>query len=120
MRISDWSSDVCSSDLPAQITCNGYTGLHPSGQVRSFVIPFADEYSDGGVFGSNADDHAIAHSSMAEINDSPALQTSHSGAYDRKSVGQGQSVAVGVERGGSRIIPKRKRVIKKIIRRHNS
>src|SRR3546814_13763133 len=111
MRISDWSSDVCSSDLyqgkqrrlppfeysvtrtiddlfaardwllqsrliatdvetachPAQIKCNGYTGIHPSGQVRSFVIPFADEYSDGGVFWSNADDHAIAHSSMADI-----------------------------------------------------
>src|SRR3546814_2460009 len=59
MRISDWSSDVCSSDLP-----------------------FADEYSDGGVFWSNADDHAIAHSSMAEINDSPALKTMHNGAYD--------------------------------------
>src|SRR3546814_3043251 len=41
MRISDWSSDVCSSDL-----------------------------------------HAIAHSSMAEINDSPALKTMHNGAYD--------------------------------------
>src|SRR3546814_1943298 len=51
MRISDWSSDVCSSDL-------------------------------GGVFWSNADDHAIAHSSMAEINDSPALKTMHNGAYD--------------------------------------
>src|SRR3546814_19078383 len=63
MPISDWSSDVCSSDL-------------------SFVIPFADEYSDGGVFWSNADDHAIAHSSIAEINDSPALNTMHNGAYD--------------------------------------
>src|SRR3546814_19328198 len=63
MPISDWSSDVCSSDL-------------------SFVIPFGDEDSDGGVFWSNADDHAIAHSSLAEINVSPALKTMHNGASD--------------------------------------
>src|SRR3546814_1776456 len=70
------ATDVETACHPAQITCNGYTGIHPSGQVRSFVIPFADDYSDGGVFWSNADDHAIAHSSMAEINDRSEEHTS--------------------------------------------
>lgn len=76
------ATDIETACHPAQITCVGYTGIHADGTTRSFVIPFADEFSDGGVFWANADDHAIAHSVMAEINDSPALKTMHNGNYD--------------------------------------
>lgn len=77
------SSDIETACFPAQITCVGYTGLHKNGTVRSFVIPFADEYSDGGVFWESADDHAIAYSVMVEINESPILKTFQNGNYDQ-------------------------------------
>src|SRR3546814_5699489 len=42
MRISDWSSDVCSSDLAAR-RCMGFTSFHdPSGNAIDLVVrPFA-------------------------------------------------------------------------------
>lgn len=85
----DWLSqcDIMSVDIetgcfPAQITCVGYTGLHKNGNVRSFVIPFYDEYAEGGVFWADEDDHAIAYSVMCDINDLPALKVMQNGNYD--------------------------------------
>lgn len=77
------STDVETACFPAQITCVGYTGLHKNGTVRSFVIPFADEYSDGGVFWKSQSDHEIAYSVMVEINESPILKTFQNGNYDQ-------------------------------------
>lgn len=77
------SSDVETACFPAQITCVGYTGLHKNGTVRSFVIPFADEYSDGGVFWESQSDHEIAYSVMVEINESSILKTFQNGNYDQ-------------------------------------
>lgn len=77
------SADIETAHFPAQITCVGYTGLHKNGTVRSFVIPFSDEYSDGGVFWQSQADHEIAYSVMVDINESPILKTFQNGNYDQ-------------------------------------
>lgn len=76
------ATDVETGCTPAQITCVGYCGITAEGLVRSFVIPFYDEYSQGGVFWQDSQDHAIAHSVMGEINDLPAIKMMQNGAYD--------------------------------------
>lgn len=69
--------------FPAQITCAGFTGLHRSGVIRTFVIPFYDAYRTGGLFWSNEDDHVFAFMVMRRINESPVLKTFHNGNYDQ-------------------------------------
>src|SRR3546814_7734485 len=79
MRISDWSSDVCSSDL-----------LDP----RDFI---ADQLGD------RFDELAVVGGRQGE---GAALATGAAG--DRKSVVTGKSVPVRVDLGGCRIIKKKK------------
>lgn len=74
--------DIETGCFPAQITCVGYTGLNKTGTVRTFVIPFYDEYAEGGVFWNSEEDHAIAYSIMRDINESPALKILQNGNYD--------------------------------------
>src|SRR3546814_18811035 len=88
MRISDWSSDVCSSDL-WRILCT--TG------AQSGDLSLHDLISTG------SPDHAAA----AIGGDAPFIQIYTSGT-DRKSVAEGKSVSVRVDLGGRRIIKKKK------------
>ncbi len=76
------SVDIETACFPAQITCIGYTGIQPDGRVRSFVIPFYDEYADDGCFWSDEDDHAHAYSVCRDINESPILKVMQNGNYD--------------------------------------
>src|SRR3546814_19733190 len=105
MRISDWSSDVCSSDLlmmDAFLTCRLVvdTGMNTLG----WSLEQAREYMR-------------EHSFMSEREiESETLRYScgipgQSLAYklgDRQSVVQGKSVSVRVDLGGRRIIKKKK------------
>src|SRR3546814_17623095 len=92
MRISDWSSDVCSSDL------------HRSDTGRASV-----------------DGHDHRHRYTPRVTDSEAPAQRRPGTWrrgadtragchlrDRKSVGEGKRVAVRVDLGGRRIIKKKK------------
>src|SRR3546814_20318544 len=103
MRISDWSSDVCSSDLwrtpaPAQ-----RTGQHrerqdaraQAGEVAGppGLIQVAEKQDDAG--GNRKADPDL------EV----AQQPEH--RQDRKSVGEGKSGSVRVVLGGRRIIKKK-------------
>lgn len=74
--------DIETACFPAQITCVGYTGIRPDGRVRSFVIPFFDEYSEDGCFWKDENDHAIAHSVVRDINESEVLKVLQNGNYD--------------------------------------
>lgn len=74
--------DIETGLFPAQITCIGYTGLKPDGSVRSFVVPFYDEYSPDGCFWESEDDHAIAFMLCREINESKSLKVLQNGNYD--------------------------------------
>jgi hypothetical protein len=76
------AADIETGCYPAQITCSGYTGLGRDGTVRSFVIPFFDEYAPGGVFWDSPTDHEAAYVIMRRINDLPVLKTFQNGAYD--------------------------------------
>src|SRR3546814_15862697 len=84
MRISDWSSDVCSSDL-----------------LVAHRLKFADEQAEGGaMLGDRAvavdDDHLPA---LAQCGAQPPQE-------DRKSVVEGKSVSERVDLGGRRIMKK--------------
>lgn len=76
------SCDIETGNFPPQITCVGYTGLMPNGSCHSFVIPFYDEFKDGGVFWPALDDHQMAWGIVREINDSPVPKTFQNGSYD--------------------------------------
>src|SRR3546814_18296075 len=95
MRISDWSSDVCSSDLYATLSSTVHASVHDiEGQVA---------YSGDG--------QIEAFSRAPDIKDVPFILV---GAIevlldtDRKSVVSGKSVSVRVDSGGSGIIKKNK------------
>src|SRR3546814_15956215 len=92
MRISDWSSDVCSSDLHAVIAHDHHRlvaepGDHALGLVAQphAVIAVVDR-----------DAAEEAHGVLVDRQD----------AADRKSVVEGKSVSVRVDLGGRRIIKK--------------
>src|SRR3546814_16648460 len=92
MRISDWSSDVCSSDL------GGYTRADlPLAAPAEATVWIEDIASDG-------------PSSVLEIGDAcvPPHRLRMAGGYDedRKRAVQGKSVSVLVDLGGCGIIKK--------------
>src|SRR3546814_13613312 len=91
MRISDWSSDVCSSDLHADDDagrwCRGTVPVGSRG-VRHAVCDLAEK--------RRADHHA---GTIRQGSRRPRDRR-----RDRKSVVQGQSVTVRVDLGGRRII----------------
>src|SRR3546814_11213926 len=99
MRISDWSSDVCSSDLHL---------TRPAAQ-RHLV--------DDGVLAGDLDRHRIdigRNGAAAECAPGGKGEHHRAGAKvkdvaeDRKSVVSGKSVSVRVDLGGHRIIKKKK------------
>src|SRR3546814_20338189 len=97
MRISDWSSDVCSSDLrvdggevtelPGHRTCPQYCTGH-----------------QGLTFSRRVSDSAMTMSSRSGV----TIAAPVSGPPDRKRVVSGKSVSVRVDLGGRRIIKKKK------------
>src|SRR3546814_14016976 len=106
MRISDWSSDVCSSDL-----VGGQGKLQPSGVTRTL------NGHDQGLrkTGETIDDAGLEIMRIAFLADHtkihagtkrPSFSTQDDTA-DRKSVVSGKSVSVRVDLGGRRIIKKK-------------
>src|SRR3546814_17791649 len=87
MRISDWSSDVCSSDL----------SMRRGGRSRRPICPAARGSCSRTPTGSR---------SRSILPD--ATGDRQSPARDRKSVVEGKSVSVRVDLGGRRIIKKKK------------
>src|SRR3546814_13334324 len=92
MRISDWSSDVCSSDLIAiEETCRGHIGPEPAGKgSRRSVSARRRRAID------DPDRHPRFLGRMVR-----AVQA------DRKSVVEGKSVSVRVDLGVRRLIKKK-------------
>src|SRR3546814_15763765 len=96
MRISDWSSDVCSSDL-ADGTRIALHGL-AADNVLEVVADFAYSNSGEGLHRFvDPDDGEVYLYSQFEVPD----------ARDRKSVGLGKSVSGRGDLGGRRIIKKK-------------
>src|SRR3546814_13865297 len=109
MRISDWSSDVCSSDLQElQALADFLEDL-----VGNFA-PAPGEFQAAEVVGSVAN-RQVGHRRQGFLTDPhmPRLPTQTGttavgAGLDRKSVVSGKSVAVRVDLGGRRIIKKKK------------
>src|SRR3546814_16496827 len=93
MRISDWSSDVCSSDL--------LTFLGAAGVVLGARVPI--------ILTSRADSERtrLASCAIAALLARAAPKAAPGLPQDRKSVVSGTSVSVSVVLGGRRIIKKK-------------
>src|SRR3546814_19136093 len=114
MRISDWSSDVCSSDLSSQYPNKIFTVLDFRGDATTLSdAALARRRSDAEKDAKDRVDALLKRVQAKQY--APATMTSEERrSYDmfadvpgdRMSVAEGQSVSVCVEIGGSRFIKK--------------
>src|SRR3546814_14450823 len=117
MRISDWSSDVCSSDLDLQFSVKDHT---PEGCGAHITLPHfkgvaliqrklerdqanvvfrVQHFRDQPCAGTLTEPAILQHNSVANLLGCRTIG-------DRKSVVEGRSVTVGVDLGGRRVIKK--------------
>src|SRR3546814_16875899 len=107
MRISDWSSDVCSSDLKAFLPFRRHDAERDIARIarRRFddmrVGDDARRRDGDAAAVAEADDLAVHHRDGDDAHDAARRG-------DRKSVGSGKSVSVRLETVGPRIIQKKK------------
>src|SRR3546814_15721658 len=92
MRISDWSSDVCSSDLH-----------HNAGRERFDQHRDVEAEIDDRQIGN----HAVGAQHPADRDPDHTRQTAQLQHRDRKSVVEGKSVSVRVDRGGRSVVKKK-------------
>src|SRR3546814_16443857 len=91
MRISDWSSDVCSSDLHGR-WCPG--SLKPRGRFRPGRTPRTPTATGAG--------------GAPPSRNLRSRERHRGGSEDRKSVEEGKSVSIRVDLGGRRILKNKK------------
>src|SRR3546814_21154983 len=92
MRISDWSSDVCSSDLPDVLQ-----HLLPAPSIRWPRLRLIDSQGNFRIIHKQGSGPGGLHRSEADLARDHFQQ-------DRKSVVEGKGVSVRVDLGGRRII----------------
>src|SRR3546814_16569198 len=97
MRISDWSSDVCSSDLSDARVAGAIDRRHGDG-----VHPDANLDAVGHL-------RLIAHVHAAHRMGTAMVGCRRTRTGDRKSVVSGKGVSVRVDLGGGRIVTKKKK-----------
>src|SRR3546814_11539103 len=108
MRISDWSSDVCSSDLVVE----GELPLHQLLGCDLGLGPLVDRLGllDEGEDVAHAQDPSGEAVGVEQVEVVELLAGGGEGdGLDRKSVVSGKSVSVRVDLGGRRIIKKKKK-----------
>src|SRR3546814_13948054 len=110
MRISDWSSDVCSSDL-ATASAARDQHAHLRGLHRRELERITTGRGCGIRFKESR--KADMSSSAAAPSSSPRTRRPRPCRSDRKSVVEGKSVYTRVDLGGRRIITKKKTAEKK-------
>src|SRR3546814_15552778 len=99
MRISDWSSDVCSSDLEPH---HQGRQLQPPALPAASGRPGAQQYRRSA---AGADQDRAADRCAGRLQE---IRPARRWLEDRKSVVEGKSVSVRVALGGRRIIKKKK------------
>src|SRR3546814_20494041 len=100
MRISDWSSDVCSSDLIGSGPTNSMRGAAFLTGIENAIVM--------DVGGTTCDIGVLAKGFPRESTLSIDIGGVRTNFRDRKSVVSGKSVSVRVDLGGRRIITKKK------------
>src|SRR3546814_13269848 len=120
MRISDWSSDVCSSDLPCpslravsslpSLRAEG-EAIHPSACAGRGLLRRCAPRNDGEVVQheSSSAGLGIIRGVARIATDGTRYRSFGQTSGDRKSVVLGQSVSVRVDLGGRSIIKKKKK-----------
>src|SRR3546814_13069081 len=105
MRISDWSSDVCSSDLAHQQV--GVVAVGVLVRDEAVAGGFAENrrIGDAPYLGARHFQHVVPAAVEVQRIHLPGAQ----GLEDRKSVVSGKSVSVRVDLGGRRILNKKKK-----------
>src|SRR3546814_13236566 len=111
MRISDWSSDVCSSDLKP--------GGHGERCVAVGTLDMAVWDAAAKVAGLPLY-RFLADRIGAGSTATPRVPVYAGGGEDRKSGVSGKRVSVRVDLGGRRLIKKKKQVHKSRVTRHDS
>src|SRR3546814_14667369 len=111
MRISDWSSDVCSSDLildhPEPLPLKRMGKVCPSEPTELWFRPFTKKKIADLTSEEVAALRVKAQERAVSLNKNVVPMKTHS-YLDRKSVVEGKSVSVRVDLGGRRIIKKKK------------
>src|SRR3546814_15069631 len=102
MRISDWSSDVCSSDLIGSYCGKSTVYIGVAVQANASVLYALDHHQ-----GSEENQKGWEH------HDETLYDAETDKLKDRKSVVSGQSVSVRVDLGGRGIIKKKTTVEQK-------
>src|SRR3546814_14058397 len=110
MRISDWSSDVCSSDLriagwdaqPLSLALDA-DGVH-AGPINDIAGVFADPQVAARGMSFRPDGDEIDGLASPIVIDGGSMEAT----ADRKSVGEGKSEEVRVDLGGRRSMKKKK------------
>src|SRR3546814_10994140 len=118
MRISDWSSDVCSSDLAGLL---GKAVDHAEAEAGAVVLALGGEEgleslvedvgrNPGAVVGDRQHD-VVARHDVEVQGGIVGIELLVHRLDDRKSVVQGKSVSVRVDLGGGRLINKKRKWI---------
>src|SRR3546814_20361753 len=112
MRISDWSSDVCSSDLQrsaARASSTGTRLAHSLAIATVLLRPLAPATTNSADFGTPS---ALASSPITAVLALPssggAVTATFSAGHDRNSGVEGNSVSVRLHLGVRRTIKKKK------------
>src|SRR3546814_18393377 len=106
MRISDWSSDVCSSDLREKLAADDFTAHEIDRIVEAVPIATHNQRGLGTLhIGCPSSEDIEAETLVRMVEESMSSE-------DRKSVVSGKRVSVRVDLGGRRIIKKKNKYSK--------
>src|SRR3546814_19904019 len=105
MRISDWSSDVCSSDLEGQVVI----AMLVAGDETQSVLTATENGFGKRTSIVEYTRHGRGTKGMIAIQTSARNGKVVGAVLDRKSVGEGKSVSVRVDLGGRRNYKKKKK-----------
>src|SRR3546814_13359600 len=110
MRISDWSSDVCSSDLATTMTArHGRLSSAPQGETSTlFLVDGVRLESAPAEDGRPASRSSASRSPASRAGVLTFDQSEIPIDLDRKRVVEGKSVYVSVDLGGGRYLTKKK------------
>src|SRR3546814_13308116 len=109
MRISDWSSDVCSSVL---VDPDRFVAARRDEQLGRFRAPARPRGAAAGAAQAELPSHGVADGAqgarhaLGTVRDRLYLERGGRGVHDQKRVAQGQRGAVRYELGGARRLKK--------------
>src|SRR3546814_12304485 len=107
MRISDWSSDVCSSDLGGDNTGNDQMNRVEIVDIFGIALALAHPEKTPRYCLERLEEVQFAPGKFFDVISHVVSRPRT--RQDRKSVGEGKSVSVRVDLGGRRIIKKKKK-----------